>query len=41
MNVLPGGNDDLYALEPLRPLEIERGERLLYPIFMLWSRYAL
>jgi uncharacterized protein len=30
MNVLPDGNGDLYALEPLRPLEIERGERLLY-----------
>src|SRR5438876_2427991 len=30
MNALTWGNGDLFALEPLRPLEIERGERLLY-----------
>src|SRR5207247_5841914 len=30
MDVVPGRNGDLYALEPLRPLELERGERLLY-----------
>src|SRR5438552_13278591 len=30
MNALPGENGDFYALEPLRPLEIERGERLLF-----------
>jgi len=30
MNALPEGNGDLFALEPLRPLDIERGERLLY-----------
>lgn len=30
MDVLPGENGDRYVSEPLRPLEIERGERLLY-----------
>ncbi len=30
MNALPEENGDLIALEPLRPLDIERGERLLY-----------
>ena len=30
MNALPGENGDLFALEPLQPLDIERGERLLY-----------
>src|SRR5215469_4927695 len=30
MDVAPMGNGDLFTLEPLRPLEIERGERLLY-----------
>ncbi len=30
MDVAPMGNGDLFTLEPLRPLDIERGERLLY-----------
>jgi uncharacterized protein len=30
MNALPEENGDLVALEPLRPVDIERGERLLY-----------
>ena len=30
MDVVPGGNGELFTLEPLRPIEIERGERLLY-----------
>jgi uncharacterized protein len=30
MNTLPGEDGDFFALEPLQPLEIERGERLLY-----------
>ena len=30
MNALPGENGDFVVLEPLRPIDIERGERLLY-----------
>jgi uncharacterized protein with von Willebrand factor type A (vWA) domain len=30
MNALPGDNGDYLAMEPLRPLDIERGERLLF-----------
>jgi uncharacterized protein with von Willebrand factor type A (vWA) domain len=30
MNALPGENGDFVAMEPLRPVDIERGERLLY-----------
>lgn len=30
MNALPEGNGDFMVMEPLRPLDIERGERLLY-----------
>ena len=29
MNALPQENGDYFALDPLRPLELERGERLL------------
>ena len=30
MNSMPGENGDYMAMEPLRPLDFERGERLLY-----------
>lgn len=30
MSALPEGNGDFMVMEPLRPLDIERGERLLY-----------
>ena len=30
MNALPQENGDYFALDPLKPLELERGERLLY-----------
>ncbi len=41
MNARPQENGDYFALEPLRPLEIERGERLLYRLTefgrLLWE----
>ena len=41
MNVLPENNGDLFATQPLRSFELERGERLLYRLTefgrMLWE----
>src|SRR5881398_447126 len=41
MNALPQENGDYFALDPLRPQELERGERLLYRLTefgrLLWE----